>query len=44
MQSGDLDHLYDVLQRTEEKDSAGQKKWVWNKIGEFYGGEVPVST
>ena len=44
MQSGDLDHLYEVLQRTEEKDSAGQKKWVWIKIGEFYGGEVPVST
>ena len=44
MQSGDLDHLYEVMERTEEKDSAGQKKWVWNKIGEFYGGEVPVST
>ena len=44
MQSGDLDHLYEVMVRTEEKDSAGQKKWVWNKIGEFYGGEVPVST
>lgn len=44
MQSGDLDHLYEVLQRTEEKDSGGQKKWVWNKIGEFYGAEVPVST
>lgn len=44
MQSGDLDHLYEVLKRTEEKDSAGQKKWVWSKIGEFYGGEVPVST
>ena len=44
MQSGELDHLYEVLQRTEEKDSAGQKKWVWIKIGEFYGGEAPVNT
>lgn len=44
MQSGDLDHLYEVLERAEEKDSAGQKKWIWTKIGEFYGGEVPVST
>lgn len=44
MQSGDLDHLYEVLQRTEQKDSAGQKQWIWTKIGEFYGAEVPVST
>lgn len=44
MQSGELDHLYEVLKRTEEKDSAGQKKWIWTKIGEFYGGEAPVNT
>ena len=44
MQSGELDHLYEVLKRTEEKDSAGQKKWIWIKIGAFYGGEAPVNT
>lgn len=44
MQAGDLDHLYEVLQRTEVKDSAGQKKWIWSSIGQFYGGEVPVNT
>ncbi|WP_075167495.1 phage head completion protein [Acinetobacter indicus] len=44
MQSGELDHLYEVLKRTEEKDSAGQKKWIWTKIGAFYGGEAPVNT
>lgn len=44
MQSGDLDHLYEVMERTEEKDSAGQKKWIWTKIGAFYGGEAPVNT
>ena len=33
-----------MLKRTEEKDSAGQKNWIWTKIGAFYGGEAPVNT
>lgn len=43
MQSGALDHLYEVLQRTATKDSAGQRVWEWSKIAEFYGELVPVS-
>lgn len=44
MQSGDLDTLFDVLQRTEEKNSGGQVKQIWLAIGQFYGGVEPVST
>lgn len=44
MQSGDLDTLFDVLQRTEEKNSGGQTKQVWSVIGQFYGGVEPIST
>lgn len=44
MQSGDLDTLFDVLQRTEEKNSGGQIKQVWASIGQFYGGVEPLST
>lgn len=44
MQSGDLKNLFDVLQRTEEKNSGGQPKQVWLSIGKFYGGIEPVST
>lgn len=43
MQSGDLDHLYEVLERTKSKNSAGEVEYMWTKITEFYGGEVPVS-
>ena len=44
MQSGDLDTLFDVLQRTEEKNSGGQVKQTWSVIGQFYGGVEPLST
>ena len=44
MQSGDLDTLFDVFERTEEKNSAGQVKQIWKVIGQFYGGVQPIST
>ena len=44
MHNGKLDTLFDVLQRTEEKNSGGQIKQVWSVIGQFYGGVEPVST
>ena len=43
MQSGDLDHLFDVYEQTEEKNAGGQKKQIWKKIGQFYGGVQPIS-
>lgn len=44
MQSGQLDTLFDVYQQSSEKNTAGQKKDVWTKIGSFYGGVEPIST
>ena len=44
MQSGDLDTLFDVLQRTDGKNSGGQIKQIWTAIGQFYGGVEPIST
>lgn len=44
MQSGDLDTLFNVFERTEEKNSAGQTKQIWKNIGQFYGGVQPIST
>ena len=44
MQAGDLDHLFDVLERTEVKNAAGQIKQEWIVIGQFWGGVEPVST
>lgn len=44
MHNGELDTLFDVLQRTEEKNSGGQNKQVWSVIGQFYGGVEPIST
>lgn len=44
MQSGDLGTLFDVLQRTEGKNSGGQVKQTWSVIGQFYGGVEPLST
>lgn len=44
MQSGDLDTLFDVFERTEEKNSGGQVKQIWRVIGQFYGGVQPIST
>ena len=44
MQNGNLDTLFNVLQRTDEKNSGGQVKQVWSSIGQFYGGVEPVST
>lgn len=44
MQSGDLDTLFDVLERTDQKNSGGQVKQEWNRIGQFYGGVKPIST
>ena len=43
MQSGDLDHLYEVLERKKDKNSAGEPVKIWIKIDEFYGEEIPVS-
>lgn len=43
MQSGDLDHLYEVLERKKDKNSAGETVNIWFEIGKFYGEEVPVS-
>ena len=43
MQSGDLDHLYEVLERTKLKNTAGEVDYIWNPIAQFYGAEVPVS-
>ena len=43
MQSGDIDHLYEVLERKKDKNSAGETVNIWLEIGEFYGEEVPVS-
>lgn len=44
MQSGDLDTLFDVLERTDQKNTGGQVKQEWNQIGQFYGGVEPIST
>lgn len=44
MQSGKLDTLFDVLERTSVKNTGGQQKQEWVKIGEFYGGVEPIST
>ena len=44
MQSGQLDTLFEVLERTEQKNSGGQVKQVWVGIGDFYGELLPVST
>lgn len=43
MQSGDLDHLYEVLERKKDKNTAGEPVNIWIKIDEFYGEEIPVS-
>ncbi|ELA8878911.1 phage head completion protein [Acinetobacter nosocomialis] len=43
MQSGILDTCFEVLKRTEQKNSAGQTKFEWSVIGRFYGGVKPVS-
>ncbi len=43
MQSGDLDILFDVLERTDQKNTGGQVKQEWNQIGQFYGGVEPIS-
>lgn len=43
MQSGQLNTLFEVLERTTQKNSGGQPKYEWTKIGEFYGGVNPVS-
>ena len=44
VQSGDLDTLFDVLERTDQKNTGGQVKQEWNQIGQFYGGVEPIST
>lgn len=43
MQSGDLDHLYEVLERKKNKNLAGETVDIWGVIDQFYGEEVPVS-
>lgn len=44
MQSGQLDTLFEVLERTNEENSGGQVKQKWAVIGEFFGEILPVST
>lgn len=44
MQSGELDTLFNVFERTDERNSAGQVKQIWKNIGQFYGGVQPIST
>lgn len=44
MQSGQLDTLFEVYERTETKNTAGQVKQQWVQIGRFYGELLPVST
>lgn len=44
MQSGKLDALFDVLERTEQKNSGGQVKQEWISIGQLYGGIEPLNT
>lgn len=43
MQSGKLDVLFDVLERTTEKNTAGEVKQIWSNIGQFYGDIEPIS-
>lgn len=43
MQSGELDTLFDVYERTDKKNGAGQIKQEWQVIGSFYGAVKPVS-
>lgn len=43
MQSGQLDHLFEVLERTDQKDEIGQVKAKWSVIGDFFGSVSPVS-
>lgn len=42
MQSGKIAVLFDVLERTTEKNSAGEVKQIWLNIGQFYGDIEPV--
>lgn len=43
MQSGNLDHLFHVLQRSSRKNSMGEEDWQWSEIGQFYAAVSPVS-
>lgn len=43
MQAGKLNHLFDVLDRTDVPNAAGQIKQDWAVIGQFWGGIEPVS-
>ena len=43
MQSGQVDRLFEVLERTDQKDKVGQIKPVWSPVGQFYGAVNPVS-
>lgn len=43
MQSGNLDHLFDVLQRSSTKNSIGEEIWQWSEVGQFYAAVSPVS-
>lgn len=43
MQSGQLDTLFEVLQRGPAKNSGGQVKQEWSVIGQFFGEVNPVS-
>lgn len=43
MQSGQLDTLFDVYERTQVKNTAGQIKQEWLVVGQFYGAVNPIS-
>lgn len=44
MQPGQLDTLFDVLERTPDKNSGGMVKQQWTSIGQIYGGVEPINT
>lgn len=44
MQAGKLDTLFEVLEQTKEKNSAGQLVQSWAVVDLFYGGVEPINT
>lgn len=43
MQSGQLDTLFDVLERLPTTNAAGQTTDSWQVVGQFWGGVEPIS-
>lgn len=44
MQPGQLDTLFEVLERTSDKNTGGMVKQEWTSIGQLYGGIEPINT